>query len=369
MCLLIWVKVTFHVIDCFIFTGQQVFRLPDGRLQLITMPQQKVQQQATATAQTVTSGIQVAKPAAAVQVPVAQTQVRPQTVLVNSAGTPVSVQPVVSGVTPTKIMVASQGGVQSAVLVSSPQSSAGTVSVLTSGGQGIARIISPAKIASPVIQKVAAGTSVVQVNTPQGTRIIRQVTPQIVVSGQQQPNLQQKQQQLQQQQQVLAAQQAQLQQVIQQQQLKLQSGQVVQVSAATGGVTGATAILSGQSGQQTITVTPQQLAALQQQQQLKLVKAGDSATQSITIQAGDQQTSVQAGASIQDQLAKQLQPESKTGAQSAEKSAVPGSPPPVSASQVKSPIAVSAQQKYAVTPQVVQEGNLFYTYYIFCSKT
>ncbi|XP_053392915.1 nucleosome-remodeling factor subunit BPTF-like [Mercenaria mercenaria] len=338
--------------------GQQVIRLPDGRLQLITIPQQKVQQQATATVQTATSGIQIAKPAGTVQVPVAQTQVRPQTVLVNSSGTPVSGQPVVSGVTPTKIMVPSQGGVQSAVLVSSPQSSAGTVSVLTSGGQGIARIISPGKIAGPVIQKVATGTSVVQVNTPQGTRIIRQVTPQVVVSAQQQPNLQQKQQQLQQQQQVLAAQQAQLQQVIQQQQLKLQSGQIVQVSGVAGAVSGAAAILSSQSGQQTITVTPQQLAALQQQQQLKIVKPGDTASQPITITAGDQQPAGQSGgASFQDQFVKQLQqPEAKTVGQSPDKSPTPGSPPPVvPPSPVKSPIALSAQQKYAVTPQVVQE--------------
>ena len=308
--------------------------------------------------QTPTSTLQIAKPAGAVQVPVAQTAVRPQTVLVNSSGVPVSGQPVVSGVTPTKIMVASQGGVQSAVLVSSPQSSAGTVSVLTSGGQGIARIISPGKLATPVIQKVAGGTSVVQVNTPQGTRIIRQVTPQVVVSGQQQPNLQQKQQQLQQQQQVLAAQQAQLQQVLQQQQLKLQSGQIVQVS---GTMSGATAVLSGQSGQQTITVTPQQLAALQQQQQLKLVKPGETTSQPVSLGAGDQASTTQTGSSLQDQLVKQLQQsEVKTVAQAADKALTPGSPPPIPQSPVKSPVALSAQQKYAVTPQVVQEGKVIY---------
>lgn len=324
-----------------------MIRLPDGRLQLVTIPQQKVQQQTAATpgaaVQTVSSNVQVAKPATSIQVaqPVAQTQVRPQTVLINSAGTPVSLQQASTGATPTKVMVASQdnihGAVQGAVIVSSPQASVGTVSVLTSGGQ-VARIISPAKLGTSVIQKVAGGSSVVQVNTPQGPRIIRQVTPQIVVSGQQNQALQQTQQQLQQQQKVIAAQQAQLQQAIQQQQLKLQSGQVLQVSSA-GAVSGATAILTGQGGQQTITVTPQQLAALQQQQQLKLVKSGDSAAQTLTLSSGDASA------------------DNKTVPQSPLKSPTPGSPPAVLASPIKSPISMAAQQKYAVTPQVVQEGN------------
>lgn len=312
----------------------------------------------TGTVQASTPGIQVIKAAGTGQLPVVQTQVRPQTVLVSSSGSQVNVQPAVSAVTPSKIMVASQGGtgIQGAVLVSSPQSATGTVSVLTAGGQGIARIISPAKIATPVIQKVATGTPVVQVNTLQGPRIIRHVTPQIIVSGSQQPPiLTQKQQQLQQQQQVLAAQQAQLQQVIHQQQLKLQSGQVVQVSSQAGAVSGATAVLTGQPGHQTITVTPQQLAALQQQQQLKLVKPGDSANQPITITAD--QPLGQLGASFQDQFVKQLQhPESKTVPISPVKLPTPGSPPAVP--PIKSPITLTAQQKYAVTPQVVQEGNI-----------
>ena len=124
--------------------------------------------------------------------------------------------------------------------------------------------------AAQVIQKVGGGNQVVALaSTPSGTRIIRQIspqlitgqagtatikgqqsTPQIIVGGQQstaqivvasqasppgivvtgQQNLQQKQQQLQQQKQVLAQQQAQLQQiqaqVQQQQQLKI-TGQVV----------------------------------------------------------------------------------------------------------------------------------------------
>lgn len=336
-------------------------------MQLITIPQQKLQQQqqVTAAVQASTPGIQVIKAAGTGQLPVVQTQVRPQTVLVSNSGSQVSVQPAVSAVTPAKIVVASQGGtgIQGAVLVSSPQSSAGTVSVLTSGGQGIARIISPAKITAPVIQKVATGTSVVQVNTPQGPRIIRHVTPQIVVSGSQQPpNLSQKQQQLQQQQQVLAAQQAQLQQVIHQQQLKLQSGQVVQVTAPVGAVPGATAMLTGQPGHQTITVTPQQLAALQQQQQLKLVKPGDTASQPITISAD--QPLGQAAVSFQDQFVKQLQhPEAKVVPHSPVKSPTPGSPPAVP--PIKSPIALTAQQKYAVTPQVVQEGKITFNVILY----
>ncbi|KAL4240135.1 hypothetical protein ACF0H5_000929 [Mactra antiquata] len=318
--------------------GQQVIRLPDGRLQLVTIPQQKAQQQNTGTAvQTAVSAVQVAKPATSIQVaqPMTQTQVRPQTVLINSAGTPVSVQQASSVATPAKIVVGSHDNIPSAVIVSSQQSSVGTVSVLTSGGQ-VARIISPSKIGTQVVQKVAAGSPMVQINSAQGPRIIRQVSPQIVVSGQQNQALQQTQQQLQQQQKVLAAQQAQIQQALQQQQLKLQSGQVLHVSG-TGAVSGATAILSSQGGQQTITVTPQQLAALQQQQQVKLVKPGESVAQTVTISSGDSTT------------------ESKNVPQSPVKSPTPGSPPGFTATPVKSPLSLAAQQKYAVTPQVVQE--------------
>lgn len=153
-----------------------------------------------------------------------------------------------------------------------------------------------------MIQKVGAGNQVVALaSTPSGARIIRQITPQIitgqaataqivgqqstpqiivggqqstpqlVVAGQQgatgivvtgQHNLLQKQQQLQHQKQLLAAQQAQLQQIqaLQQQQVKLTPAGQPAIQA--------TAVIGGQT--QTITVTPQQLAALQQQQQVKV---------------------------------------------------------------------------------------------------
>ena len=178
-----------------------------------------------------------------------------------------------------------------------------------------------------MIQKVGTGNQVVALaNTPSGARIIRQITPQIitgqaataqivgqqstpqiivggqqstpqlvvagqqstpqlVVAGQQgatgivvggQTNLIQKQQQLQQQKQLLAAQQAQLQQIqaLQQHTVKVTTAGQTTVQAL--GQTTIQAMVGGQP--QTITVTPQQLAALQQQQQIKVRYISDSQT-------------------------------------------------------------------------------------------
>lgn len=357
----------------FISTGQQVIRLPDGRLQLITIPQQKVQQQQGNVVQAVAITTQTATPARTLQVQAAGqgTALRPQTVVVNSAGTPVSLSPNVSGVTPTKIVVGSQpsvaaAGVQSALIVSSQQAStatAGTISIMTSSGPGIARIISPVKggTAAQVIQKVG-GSVMAVTNTPQGPRIIRQITgtPQIVVQGQQQQAqpqqqaLQLKQQQLQQHQQILAQQQATLKAVQQQQQIKLPTGQIIQVAAGAG---------------QTITLTPQQLAALQQQQSLKQIKPAETTTQVTTVSAESKSAIAQTSDSFQDQFVKQVQQtttDATTGqTQTSIKSPVPGSPPPVVSPTSKPPTDVTSQNKYAVTPQVVQEGN--FEVFLFCS--
>lgn len=301
---------------------------------------------------------QLATPGRTIQVQAAsQTPtIRSPTVVVNSAGSAVSLAQNISG-TPTKIVVASQGSVPAgAVLVSSPQSTtatAGTISIMTSSGPGIARIISPVKGGSTaqVLQKVGVGGTVMAVtNTPQGPRIIRQIaTPQIVVQGQQQQQQQQsiqlKQQQLQQQQQVLAQQQAQL-KAVQQQQIKLPTGQIIQVAG---------------TGQQTITVTPQQLAALQQQQQLKQIKPAESSPPATTVTTDQQTVAVtQAGEAPQEQFVKQVQQTPSVEAkpvqvQTSVKSPTPGSPPAVPAATVPK-MPTDPQNKYAVTPQVVQEG-------------
>jgi len=327
----------------FSISGQQVIRLPDGRLQLITIPQQKLQQQSQGNVvQAVAISTQAATPTRTIQVQgVSQTaSIRPQTVVVNSAAG--TVTPAVGGITPAKIVVASQAsvpGVQGAILVSTPQAStqaAGTISIMTSSGPGIARIISPVKAATGTSQK--AGSLMAVTQTPQGPRIIRQIagTPQIVVQSQgqqaqqpvqQQQSIQLKQQQLQQHQQVLAQQQAQL-KAVQQQHIKLPSGQIIQVAAG--------------SGQQTITLTPQQLAAIQQSQ-LKQIKPTETPVVTVT---SDQQSSAvtQTSESLQDQLVKQLK---QTGA----------NVPPGAATSSKAISDLTGQNKYAVTPQVVQEGK------------
>ncbi|XP_052763553.1 nucleosome-remodeling factor subunit NURF301-like isoform X2 [Mya arenaria] len=340
--------------------GQQVIKLPDGRLQLISTVAQKQLQQQGGMVQLASS--QPATPQrAAIQIQASQPTIQPQTVVVNSAGIPVSLG-ASAGTTPTKIVLGSQGGAQ-AMLVSTPQSStvsAGTVSIMTSAGGGIARIISPVKgTAGQVIQKVgtSGGSIMALANTPQGPKIIRHITPQIVVQGQQQQpqsavSVQLKQQQLQQQQAILAQQQATLQaaaaqqgqtptQQPQTQQIKLPGGQILQLSGTPG---------------QTITVTPQQLAALQQQQQLKL-KQVDTSQPSSTNQPT---VTTQTGASFQHQFVKQVGvgAEGKAGVvQTTVKSQTAGSTPTVQGTGPKSPAVAPnpTGQKYAVTPQVVQE--------------
>ena len=196
-----------------LFSGQQVIKLPDGRLQLISAVPQKV---ASPGAGQVVTPTLTAQPRPAIQIQGSKAEVRPQTVVVNSAGVPVSL-PTSMGVTPTKIVMGSQPG-GTAIIVSSQQmvSNPGTMSIMTSAGPGIARIISPMKgSAGQVIQKVVSGGSIMAVtNTPQGPRLIRQTSPQqIVVQTAQSSavNLQLKQQQLQAQQAIIAQQQATLQ--------------------------------------------------------------------------------------------------------------------------------------------------------------
>ena len=173
------------------FPGQQIIRLPDGRLQLITIPQQQQQQQATTAqvAQTAPPVVtQIATAARPVQVQ-PQVSIRPQTMLIGGSTGVVTVPATVQSpalVTPTKVIVPSQPGVAVSsspnltstgmTIISSPQSS-GTVSVLTSsGGQTLAKIFSPAaKGPSQVVQKIS-NTPVLTVNTAGGQRIIRQVT-------------------------------------------------------------------------------------------------------------------------------------------------------------------------------------------------
>ncbi|XP_052262825.1 nucleosome-remodeling factor subunit BPTF-like isoform X2 [Dreissena polymorpha] len=327
--------------------GQQVIKLPDGRLQLIsTIPQKVVSTQQAAT--------QPLTPQKPIAIAASQATIRPHTVMVNSAGVPVSLPASLGGGTPTKIVINSQpGAMQQAILVSSPQSSTtpATVSIMTSAGPGIARIISPIKnAAGQVIQKVATPGSVMTVtNTPQGPRIIRHITstPQIVtVQGGQSQSVQLKQQQLQQQQAIIAHQQAtlqasqQLQPVGQQgqqptqiQQIKLPGGQILQVAGTVG---------------QSITVTPQQLAALQQQQ-LKQVRPGE-----VTSQVAGFSEQAVTGANVQDQIKQGIVSEAAKGSvvQSPLKSTNGENHTALQAQ--KSPDAGS-QQKYAVTPQVVQE--------------
>lgn len=335
----------YSVILVFVTLGQQVIRLPDGRLQLITIPQQKLQQQSQGNVvQAVAITTQSSTPTRTIQIQGASqaTAIRPQTVVVNSAVSAASLSQ--AGITPTKIVVASQAnvsGVQGAILVSSPQVSttpAGTISIMTSSGPGIARIISPVKGATQ-----SSGSLMAVTQTPQGPRIIRQIagTPQIVVQGQQQPqqqqqNIQLKQQQLQQHQQVLAQQQAQL-KAVQQQQIKLPTGQIIQVTG---------------TGQQTITLTQQQLAALQQQQQ-QLKQAKSVETQATSVAGEQRQAGVrQAGESFQDQFVKQVH-QATTNVSSN----TPGSPPAVTSPSSKPSTDLTGQNKYAVTPQVVQEGE------------
>ena len=348
------------------FIGQQIIRLPDGRLQLITIPQQN-------TAQVVSASSGSNPTVRVIQAQPAQTQVRPQAIVVNtSTGTVSTAQSSSTSGTTAKIVVTPQpGGVVSNIaggsaLVSSSQSS-GTVTVISSSGQSIAKIVSPVKPTGQIIQKVG-GTPVVAVaNTSTGPRVIRQLSPQVVVPAQTQ-NLQSKQQQLQQQQQVLAQQQAQIQQIqaqLQQQtQVKLASGQVIQVPSQL--VQSAT---SSGTGPQTITVTPQQLAALQQQQQIKVVSS--SAIQ--TASGGDTTKLSQSSKNIQEQLVKQVQGQ-QTAGEAVKSTAQPdttvkATPTSPQALVVTSPISKGSQQKYAVTPQVVQEGMLFGFFRLFIVAT
>jgi len=97
-----------------LFSGQQVIKLPDGRLQLIGAVPQKVASPGAGQVVTLTL---TAQPRPAIPIQSSQAEVRPQTAVVNSAGVPVSL-PTSVGVTPTKIVMESQSG-GTAIIVSS----------------------------------------------------------------------------------------------------------------------------------------------------------------------------------------------------------------------------------------------------------
>ena len=135
-------------------SGQQIVRLPDGRLQLITLAQQAGQ----AAASSVQPASTPSSPLTAVRTLQGQPAVAPsQTVLVSST----QAQPVISPAsspasTPqTKVIIPSQGitslpGLSSGAVavMSSPQGvqGTGTINVISSGGQTVAKIISPTAI-------------------------------------------------------------------------------------------------------------------------------------------------------------------------------------------------------------------------------
>ena len=98
------------------FLDQQVIKLPDGRMQLISAEAQKV---ATPGAGQVVTPTLTAQPRPAIPIQGSQAEVRPQTAVVNSAGVPVSL-PTSVGATPTKIVMRSQPG-GTAIIVSSQQ--------------------------------------------------------------------------------------------------------------------------------------------------------------------------------------------------------------------------------------------------------
>ncbi|KAL3875950.1 hypothetical protein ACJMK2_033849 [Sinanodonta woodiana] len=181
-----------------LMAGQQIIRLPDGRLQLITVPQQQgVSVVSTATTTTTTT------PTKTIQV---QTQLglRTQAVLVSGAAGTAITQASVGSATPTKVLVPAQattnlGNLSSVAVAGVSNATAGqAVSVLsTSGSQTITKIISPTnKLMAPIIQKIAAPGVVTVSSTQSGTTLVPRIitrpglAPHIVVQSQQ--GLQQK---------------------------------------------------------------------------------------------------------------------------------------------------------------------------------
>ncbi|KAK3598854.1 hypothetical protein CHS0354_008596 [Potamilus streckersoni] len=174
-----------------LMAGQQIIRLPDGRLQLITVPQQQgvsvVSTAATTTTPTKTIQVQT------------QLGLRTQAVLVSGAAGTAITQASVGSTTPTKVLVPAQattnlGNLSSVAVAAVSNATPGqAISVLsTSGSQTITKIISPTnKLMAPIIQKIAAPGVVAVSGSQSGTTLVPRIitrqglAPQIVVQSQQ----------------------------------------------------------------------------------------------------------------------------------------------------------------------------------------
>lgn len=134
------------------FSGQQIVRLPDGRLQLITLAQQAGQAAVTSAQSSASSS-----PLTAIRAVQSQPgTTASQTIIVSSSTPSVTIPSAATSpasTSQTKVIIPSQAisslpGLSSGAvaIVSSPQGAQGTINVISSGGQTVAKIISPTAI-------------------------------------------------------------------------------------------------------------------------------------------------------------------------------------------------------------------------------
>ena len=140
------------------FAGQQIIRLPDGRLQLITVAQQASQaasssSQSAATTTPLTAVRALQPPTAAITAQSVLVSSSPSAAIATASSPATSASTTSPASTPqTKVIIPSQAisslpGLTSgaiAVVSSTPGvQGTGTINVLSSGGQTVAKIISP----------------------------------------------------------------------------------------------------------------------------------------------------------------------------------------------------------------------------------